>query len=58
MVADVRLVTVDFDRECPMSRLLDAVGGGPPDEVGRLVIVLLVERLVEAIDPPAVEDGA
>lgn len=53
VVAAVRLVTVDFDRECPIGRL-EPVGGGPPDDLGRLTVVL-AER-VEGIDPAAVVD--
>lgn len=44
---------MDFDRECPIGRL-EAVGGGPPDDLGRLTVVL-AER-VEGIDPAAVVD--
>lgn len=55
VVADVRLVTVDLDREWPMSRLEAVVGGGPPDDLGRLVVVVAVR----VVDVPAVvvEDG-
>lgn len=56
VVAEVRLVTVDLDREWPMSRLEDVVGGGPPDDLGRPVVVLAVRAIVD-VPPVVVEDG-
>lgn len=43
VVAAVRLVTVDFERECPDSRLEAVVGGGPPEDLGRVAV--LAERV-------------
>lgn len=56
VVAAVRLVTVDFDLECPIRRLEEAVVGGPPEDLGLLVVALVV-RPIEASGPVAAVEG-